>query len=265
MTNPTVCAIMLTKDRPEMARRAVECFRAQTYQNASLLVYDTGRPDEIGCGPKCYRLHDPSASTASIGVLRNLANGMASSDILIHWDDDDWSHPNRITEQVALLQASGADAVGYNELLFWRSAKLMGTKRTVTPIVMFYGAESMDCTEEQWRPAEAWLYTNRNHFYVVGTSLCYWRKTWEQKPFADLPKPGEMKGEDSRWIQDMKVVTVSGMVNPATATYQEPRMIARIHGGNTMAYDIEGQMERGSLEWRRVPEWDAYCRERMAI
>ncbi len=31
MNEPTVCAMMLTADRPELAKRAVECFRAQTY------------------------------------------------------------------------------------------------------------------------------------------------------------------------------------------------------------------------------------------
>ena len=32
---------MLTRDRPEMAKRAVASFRAQTYGNKLLLIYDT--------------------------------------------------------------------------------------------------------------------------------------------------------------------------------------------------------------------------------
>ena len=71
---------------------------------------------------------------ATIGTkLRNFAgeaNGPAwMPEILIHWDDDDYSHPNRIAEQVALLQSSGADAtVGFREMLFWREDALPGLR-----------------------------------------------------------------------------------------------------------------------------------------
>lgn len=253
MNNPTVCAVMLTKDRPAMARRAVECFDAQTYPEKRLLVVNTGECPLFKESPGVEYVEPCfiGADALSIGELRNLGTRYASDnytpswtrpEIFIHWDDDDWSHPNRITEQVALLQASGADAVGYNELLFWRT-RIMIDDRAMPDS---YG--------------EAWLYTNRNQYYAVGTSLCYWRKTWERKPFADLPRPEEWKGEDKRWIDGLNVTTDSGM-GPAPRTYREPpRLIARIHSGNTMAYDIEGQMEKGSQEWRRVPEWDAYCK-----
>jgi hypothetical protein len=39
-------------------------------------------------------------------------------------------------------------------------------------------------------------------------------------------------------------------------------MIASIHGGNTSgSYKLIEQ----STSWRRVPEWDAYCRDWMAL
>ena len=40
-SNPSVCAIMLANGRPEMVARAVKSFRAQTFRNKRLLVYDT--------------------------------------------------------------------------------------------------------------------------------------------------------------------------------------------------------------------------------
>ena len=40
----------------------------------------------------------------------------------------------------------------------------------------------------------------------------------------------------------------------------QPRMIARIHAGNTSNAYLD--FERKS-EWRRVPEWDAYARSIM--
>ncbi len=41
-------------------------------------------------------------------------------------------------------------------------------------------------------------------------------------------------------------------------------MIASIHGGNTSTqYADLGRVE--SNNWRRAPEWDAHCRERMKL
>lgn len=41
MNEPLVCAVMLTRDRPKLAKGAVECFRAQTYPAKELLIWDT--------------------------------------------------------------------------------------------------------------------------------------------------------------------------------------------------------------------------------
>lgn len=181
--------------------------------------------------------------------MRNAANGIRhfdEPDILIHWDDDDWSHPSRITEQVALLRSSGADCVGYNEMLFWREP------------------HGFDRSENNSR-GEAWLYSNPNPGYALGTSLCYWRKTWERKPF-----PATSVGEDLQFITGLKCVGVSTLAQPCTSwrsqdierptAESEPRMIARIHAGNT----ITGykNIHREPM-WKRVPEWDAHLRSVM--
>jgi hypothetical protein len=246
MKEPLVCAICLTKDRPEMLRRAVQSFREQTYSNARLAILDTSpqlarryETEEWDIGYFC----DPTEKADwSIGRLRNYVPSVLRSgppDIFIHWDDDDWSHPNRISEQVAHLQASGADVVGYNEMLFWRRVQVPN----VEP----------DLFENQ-----AWLYRKSNA--RLETSFCYWRKTWERKPFPDGPKLGPRGysgGEGYSWAQGLKMETVSG-IHPVA-------LIASIHGGNTMSYDIEGMIARGSDNWKRVPEWDAYCLERMKL
>src|SRR5262249_34410079 len=147
MTDPTVCCVMLTKDRPEMAARAIECFRKQTYPSSRrhMLILDTGsrclfdfnvieeydnagitlvgQNDDILSFRGATLLGGFQHDLVTIGALRNRANLLAvhecGADILIHWDDDDWSHPARIKEQVAILQASNYDAVGYREMLFW--------------------------------------------------------------------------------------------------------------------------------------------------
>ena len=294
MTEPTVCAIMLTADRPEYARRAVECFRRQTYPLKRLIIWETtvdpncgfGRnhgyvwdgTDGMGCawisvyhrcltrsesiigssGRVIYRAKDVPG--APIGTLRNLANERSNTDILIHWDDDDYSHPNRIAEQVALLQSSGADVVGYREILFWREP--FGRC-----ICRGDGLMGMRCDAH----GEAWLYSNPDPRYCLGTSLCYWRKTWERKPFE-----ATSQGEDIRFCTGMKCVAITSMPvatfdigkngDPTNDPKVQPRMIARIHSGNTStAYkpELMAAIERQGGEWKRVPEWDSYCRATM--
>ena len=237
---PTVCAVCITADRPELTREAVACFEAQTYQAKRLVIYDTSKAaGEI----VRYRGHFQhvvvGGSQQTIGDLRNSANAFASADeVIVHWDSDEHSHPNRIAEQVALLQSSGADAVGYREMLFWREDS---------------SAECI-CPDEPCphnSPGEAWLYSNPDPRYCLGTSLCYWRKTWERKPFD-----ATSQGEDIRFCTGLKCVGVSSFLG-------EPRMVARIHGGNTStAYrpELMAAIERQGGEWKRLPEWDSYCR-----
>ena len=233
---------MLTRDRPQMAARAVRSFRAQTYENKRLLIYDTSREQiSFGCDRHGGETHFRYFYNAhrGIGALRNEANGHSDDgpydpEILIHWDDDDWSRHSRIADQVALLQWSGADAVGYREMLFWRD-----------------------------EIKQAWLFTGATPNYALGTSLCYWRKTWQRRPFLN-----ETQGVEEKWCADLKVVSVSAMSYHGKPKHipVEPRMIASIHGGNTSTgYDLERHVAMGSQQWRRVPEWDEYARERMAL
>lgn len=261
MSEPLVCAIMLTKGRPAMARRAVECFRRQTYANKVLLVFDNGaQPSDLGLifnvqrveeatliqdeSRKVQYVHVPTVPRHNtIGHKRNAANDLPGAlgldvDILVHFDDDDWSHPNRIAEQVALLQASGADAVGYNEMLFWRTRVMVDDRAMPDG----YG--------------EAWLYRNTIPHCTLGTSLMYTRSSWEKSPF-----PGKSVGEDLEFCKRREVVSVSAMHSDG-----QPRMVASIHGGNSSGgYDLEYLISHGSLEWKRQPDWDDKLRGLMAL
>lgn len=209
-----------------MARRAVECFRKQTYQNKRLHVLHTGIEPVLAFGG-----HDevfekwipiPDAGEFSIGKLRNYANQSAihiNADILIHFDDDDWSHPNRIEEQVALLKASGKQAVGYRTVLF--------------------------CDE---RNGQAWRYHNDDPRYCIGSSLAYLRSTWERKLFKDINR-----GEDREFLRDIETLGVDSIVGA------EPRMVCSIHDSNTASYS---GLEISS-NWQKVPLWDSRLREIM--
>jgi hypothetical protein len=271
MPEPLVVAIMLTKDRPQMAARAVRCFREQTYQNRLLVILDTSdreRAHMMFCrsdGSEIETIFTGVLEGKSIGHLRNQCASLIGThfpkcDIFIHWDDDDVSHPNRIAEQVAHLQASGADVVGYSELLFWNS-----TKCQIEVDPSRKGPDGTGVLGTVKSVGEAWLYRSMTANSAPGTSLCYWCKTWDRKPFPDLPKNNQSSGEDVEWLKGLNVATISG-IPPAAGCEQQPRLIASIHGGNTMSYDIEAQIARGAeRSWRRAPEWDEFCRGRMAL
>jgi len=263
-----VVAVCVTSDRPAMTQQAVESFCRQTYPHRGMLILDTTREHErlhaVGPDGKGFPIAFAEQMRGkTIGELRNKANSKAgSAEIICHWDSDDWSHPNRISEQVALLHASGAECVGFNEMLFWRE-----------PTSEFRETEHLDtCTCGTCGPGkrtvitgihslgEAWLYTNRSATWALGTSLCYWRRTWERAPFAALNS-----GEDTEWFNRVKVMATHSFVTPfriAEGVRNEPRMVARIHAGNAgnPAYWPE-EMATHPHHWRRVPEWNGYCRK----
>src|ERR1039457_5483020 len=166
---------MLTHDRPAMAARAIKCWSEQDYPQTStrLLIYDTGyTPFNLSAdalGLKCRYsdghtgvLYQRGCVTDKIGTARNKANAYASQnhygfrphDVIIHFDDDDWSAPTRISDQVKLLVESGKQAVGYREMLFADVApfKCDSTGEMVTPL------------------PEVWLYRNTDPRYCTATS-----------------------------------------------------------------------------------------------
>lgn len=252
MNEPTVCCVCLTADRPEMTRQAVECFRAQTYPAKKLLIYNSGESDEIdcGCGTECFHVLHTFPEPQTIGHLRNLANsfrteyGHDQSDIVIHFDSDDYSHPNRIAEQVALLQSSGGQCVGYNSMLFWDEPRWIGKVSGC----QLCGSTPCICE------GEAWLYTHPSPRYALGTSLCYWRSAWEAHPFE-----ATSHGEDRRFLRALGdgVVSTSSLIG--SIADHAPRMVARIHGGNTGAYQREQRLSSTSC-WQRAAGADEFCR-----
>jgi glycosyltransferase involved in cell wall biosynthesis len=225
MSEPLVVAIMLTRDRTEMAARAVRCFREQTYRQKELTIYNTGRDVRLrgfrdDSRKNEWYVHDVDGQ--SVGILRNKANACNGGDIICHFDDDDWSHPNRIAEQVALLQASGAEAVGYHSMYFYEAPKTGIVPRN--PATGDYDME--------WGKEHVYLYDGSGGYpygYVIGTSLCYWRSVWEKRPFLDVPESSDSKfcnGTDpeGRYLHEpLRTASVNAAIP------REPRMIARIH------------------------------------
>jgi O-antigen biosynthesis protein len=105
---PRVSAIMPTHNRPEFAEHAAEVFFAQDYPNKELVVIDTGerRPK---LPPSVVYLRSPRNH-----IIEKTAVGFeaASGDVLIHWEDDEWYGPSRISAQAAPIVAGRAAVTG---------------------------------------------------------------------------------------------------------------------------------------------------------
>lgn len=274
VSEPTVCCVMLTRDRPALAARAVRCFQRQTYERKVLLIVDSGKvhmPVGKWKSTALRQLDYHQASALSIGTMRNVAASFTEGDdwsfrkpeIMCHWDDDDYSHPYRIAEQVDLLMTSKKQVVGYRDMLFWRTSPLA---QVMGPLSRHFGTQRAEQIANA-ASGEAWLYTHAHQSYCLGTSLCYWREVWERKPFGDQPRLGKMTGEDHDFLEGLDSLGWTSLDNPGAfdrhhdswGADRNPRMIASIHGGNTSGQYTN--MEPPS--WERVPEWDKECRRIM--
>lgn len=262
-----VCCVMLANGREAMVRRAITSFKAQTYplELRTLLIWNSGAflnlPPEAD--QHIFQSLANQEPKRTIGALRNEANQATGAfvpgqaDVICHWDSDDWSHPNRIAEQTSLLQTSGKQCVGYRNMLFWDEPR----------VYVEVGREL------ERHVGSAWIYMNHDHSYCIGTSLCYRREAWQRRPFPNLPKLGKERGgegEELEWLREVDSLGAPSIFLTKPLDYLqgteqqavgEPRMIASIHGGNSQDYS---RIER-SDSWRRTPQWDLYCQERMTL
>lgn len=161
-----VSAIMPTARRPEMALRALECFDAQDWTEKEIVIADDDRHPSFPAGLEraevtYFRLD----SRIELGAKRNICCGRASGEVIFHWDDDDWSAPGRILDQVWRLIRHNKMVTGYNAMLFEGGGERW----------QYLGGE--ECT--------------------LGTSLCYYRRWWAEHPFLV-----QQIGEDGAFVRD---------------------------------------------------------------
>lgn len=113
---PKVSCVMVTADRPALCQRAILSYRKQTWPNRELVVLDNGKTPMkallADLPPEQVRYEYVEKTPALvIGALRNLALDLATGDYVApQWDDDDWSHPDRLTRQMKPLLEGGYEA-----------------------------------------------------------------------------------------------------------------------------------------------------------
>jgi glycosyltransferase involved in cell wall biosynthesis len=203
---PRATCIMPTADRRSFVPRAIAQFLAQDYTNTELLIVDDGTDrvgDLVPDDPRVRYL--PLDRRMVLGAKRNLACEQARGDVIVHWDDDDWSASWRVRYQVEQLIAAGADIGGLDRVLFHDPA-----------------------TNEAWeyeypRTAAPWVY---------GATLIYTKAFWRRNPFPLLNV-----GEDSRFIW--------ANVPKRVVAHDDRRFfVGTVHIGNTSRKDTRGHRWR---------------------
>lgn len=191
---PLVSCVCPTKNRYLYIEGMIQCFLSQTYPHKELIIVDNGIDGTARLIP-----NDPSifyhyvAEPKTTGEMRNLCAERANGEIICHFDSDDWSAPERVTDQVTRL--GNGVLTGYHMLLFFDE-----------------------------RDGIAYKYKARARPIGLGTSMCYTKAWWEHLKFRAIPV-----GEDSRFWMDTQN-QVKEKVSYADAKLL---MVARVHHNQT--------------------------------
>lgn len=148
--------LCLTRNRRQWLPQAIRCYQTQTYPNRELLILADGADvrDLVPQDDFSIRLvHIGPPGT--IGDKRNCGCEHAQGELIANWDDDDWSAPERLEQQVARLIASGKAVTGYHSM------------------------RNTDHSGNWWRYEGA-------PSYALGTSLLFRKDWWREHRFPSL-------------------------------------------------------------------------------
>lgn len=185
---------MPTRGRLEWAARAVDCFNEQDYHDTELIIVDDADDPSFPHGVSYRNVrYVANEERKSIPAKRNQACSLAAGLVIAHWDSDDWSRHDRLSDQVRRLMECGKQMTGYHNMLFYRED------------TGEWGRYVGDAT------------------YALGTSLCYWRSWWESHPFNE----GLGIGEDN------DAVFMARNAGEFFSVDGTGMMVARVHDSNT--------------------------------
>lgn len=193
-------AICPTADRAKYLPLALACFARQPYLPRTLVVLDNGvNPVESllsgMVGDIQYVRVPPDINKLNHGQAMNACCEFANQhDVIFTWDDDDWSSPERMQDQIDRLLESGKSVTGYSNILFYN----MQDGKTYK-----------------------YLY-NGPGMYASGTTQCFTRDFWKRNPFPNKPKGAD--GDFSKAaFRHGQLISVPGV----------GMMVARSHADST--------------------------------
>jgi O-antigen biosynthesis protein len=147
---PLVSCVMPTWNRRAFIPAAIDCWLKQTYENRELIILDDGEEPIEDLIPDDDRILYAFDQKRCTGDKRNKVNELAQGEIICHWDDDDWSDPERIQFQVDLLRGSSKPVTGFSNLLFWSLVDESAKKFTAS-IAGYVCGTTLMYTKEFWQ------------------------------------------------------------------------------------------------------------------
>lgn len=122
--HPLVSCIMPTADRRGFVPQAIRCFLAQDYDARELVILDDGSDPVADLVPEDARIrYFRTDQRQRLGAKRYECIKLCCGDLIMHWDDDDWSALHRINLKVASPEdadASGPIESRSSTICFWR-------------------------------------------------------------------------------------------------------------------------------------------------
>lgn len=222
-----VSCIMPTANRRRFVPRAIRCFLAQDHPEKELLILDDGEDSIEDLVPRQPQIrYIRQTGRQPVGTKRNRACQEARGEIIVHWDDDDWCAPWRVSYQVRELIENGSDICGLDRVLFLEP-----------------GAA---CAWE-------YAYPRGSQPWVYGATLCYRKTFWRSNPFPDISI-----GEDSRFVWNARGARIRAL--PENGFY-----VGMVHASNTSPKQVRDprwhpkRME--DVQALMGAEWPAYCGE----
>jgi Glycosyl transferase family 2/Bifunctional DNA primase/polymerase, N-terminal len=202
------CLMPTTGDRRRFLPQAIRYFQRQTYPNLELVIVCDGEDDMSDLIPgDDERIHYDylGSNRQTHGAKLNLACERATGDLIAHFDDDDWSHPERLNFQVGVLLAEGAEICGMSQLLYFEiSSGLVWLNRAPTLL----------------HPS---LYRGLS----FGGSYVYRRSYWSGSQFPDVA-----------CYSDIAFTWEEGRLDRAALVSDHMLYVAMIHNSNSLDYSV---------------------------
>jgi len=213
-----ICPTLASRAR-DFLPRTIRCFESQDYPALEMVLVGDEEWFSARLVPGTALRISAPIGLGTVGEKRNTACDLAHGSIICHFDDDDWSRPDRVSHQVALLQASGKQVVGYNVIAAEETRQVN--------IITEEGKRAAASKWWRWRVAPD---------DAAGTSLCYRKEWWQKHPFLAVNY-----GEDRAFFAEAYAA------GTALSVDGEDRICATNHAGN-----VSGRLI-GGLAWEELP------------
>jgi glycosyltransferase involved in cell wall biosynthesis len=111
-----ISVIMATCNGEKTISRAIDSILNQSYTNIELIIVDDASTDDTKIIISRYKTKKIKylLNKSNLGLAKSLNIGLAHSSgcFIARMDDDDFSHPDRFTQQIKFIKKGSYDLVG---------------------------------------------------------------------------------------------------------------------------------------------------------